>query len=103
MPGSGADPEDVRKRAQSSAPIVWLLGKTGAGKTAIVAALTGDPRAKIGAGFAPCTRTAAIYDVPPPGPPLPFLATRGLREADYDPADAIAPSEGQAHLLPIVI
>ena len=41
MPGSGADPEDARKRAQAVAPVVWLLGKTGAGKTAIIAALTG--------------------------------------------------------------
>jgi hypothetical protein len=41
MPGSVADLEDARKRAQAIAPIVWLLGKTGADKTAIVAALTG--------------------------------------------------------------
>ena len=31
MPGSVADPEDARKRAQAIAPVVWLLGKTGAG------------------------------------------------------------------------
>jgi flagellar biosynthesis GTPase FlhF len=41
--GSGAGTEDARKRAQAIAPVVWLLGKTGAGKTAIVAALTGGP------------------------------------------------------------
>src|SRR5258707_235718 len=103
MPGSGADPEDVRKRAQSSAPIVWLLGKTGAGKTAIVAALTGDPRAEIGEGFEPCTRTAVFYDVPPEVPLLRFLDTRGLGEADYDPANDIAWCEGQSHLLLMVM
>jgi ABC-type hemin transport system ATPase subunit len=42
---------DARKRAQAIAPVVWLLGKTGAGKTAIVAALTGDPRVEVGQGF----------------------------------------------------
>ena len=103
MPGPGAGPEDARKRAQSIAPVVWLLGKTGAGKTAIVAALTGDPRAEIGEGFAPCTRTAAFYDVPPEVPLLRFLDTRGLGEADYDPANDIAWCEGQSHLLLIVM
>jgi len=104
MPGSGgADPEDVRKRAQSIAPVVWLLGKTGAGKTAIVAALTGDPRAEIGEGFEPCTRTAVFYDVPPEVPLLRFLDTRGLGEPDYDPANDIAWCEGQSHLLLIVM
>lgn len=78
--GSGASAEDARKRAQATAPVMWLLGKTGAGKTAIVAALSGDPRAKVGEGFEPCTRTAAFYDVPPEAPLLRFLDTRGLGE-----------------------
>jgi uncharacterized protein (DUF697 family)/predicted GTPase len=103
MAASGANPEEVRKRAQSIAPVVWLLGKTGAGKTAIVAALTGDPRAEVGEGFEPCTRTAAFYDVPPEVPLLRFLDTRGLGEADYDPANDIAWCEGQSHLLLIVM
>lgn len=97
--GGGAGAEDARKRAQAVAPIVWLLGKTGAGKTAIVAALTGDPRAEVGEGFEPCTRTAAFYDVPPEAPLLRFLDTRGLGEADYDPAKDIAWCEEQSHLL----
>src|SRR3981189_2789191 len=103
MPASGADAEDVRKRAQSIAPVVWLLGKTGAGKTAIVAALTGDPRAEVGAGFEPCTRKAALYDVPPEAPLLRFLDTRGLDEADYDPAKDIDWCEAQSHLLLVVM
>src|SRR3954452_24125675 len=56
--------EDARQRAQATAPVVWLLGKTGAVKTAIVSTLTGDPRAVVGAGFEPCTGTASFYDVP---------------------------------------
>jgi 50S ribosome-binding GTPase len=78
-------PDEARQRAQAIAPVVWLLGKTGAGKTAIVAALTGDPYAEVGEGFEPCTRTAAYHDVPPEAPLLRFLDTRGLGEVDYDP------------------
>ena len=102
-PGSGAELEHARKRAQAIAPVVWLLGKTGAGKTAIVAALTGDQYAEVGEGFEPCTRTAAFYDVPPEVPLLRFLDTRGLGEANYDPAKDIAWCEGQSHLLLVVM
>ena len=91
--------ENVRTWAQIAAPVVWLLGKTGAGKTAIVSALTGDTRAAIGEGFAPCTRSAAFYDVPAEAPLLRFLDTRGLGEVDYDPAADIAWCEGRPHLL----
>jgi uncharacterized protein (DUF697 family) len=90
---------DARERARANALVVWLLGKTGAGKTAIVAALTGDPRAEVGQGFEPCTRTAAFYDVPPEAPLLRFLDTRGLGEVNYDPAADMAWCEGQSHLL----
>src|ERR1700690_2032905 len=101
--GSGASTEDARQRAQAIAPVVWLLGKTGAGKTAIVAALTGDPYAEVGEGFEPCTRTATYYDVPPEAPLLRFLDTRGLGEVDYDPTKDIAWCEGQSHLLLVVM
>ena len=100
---TGAGTEDARKRAQAIAPVVWLLGKTGAGKTAIVAALTDDPRAVVGEGFEPCTRTAAFYDVSREAPLLRFLDTQGLGEADYDPAKDIAWCEGQSHLLLVVM
>jgi uncharacterized protein (DUF697 family) len=96
---SPAHSEDVLARAQITAPVVWLLGKTGAGKTAIVSALTGDSHAVIGEGFAPCTRSSAFYDVPDEAPLLRFLDTRGLGETDYDPDADIAWCEGQSHLL----
>jgi uncharacterized protein (DUF697 family) len=98
-----ADTEAARQRAQSNALVVWLLGKTGAGKTAIVAALTGDPRAEIGLGFEPCTRTAGFYDVPSEAPLLRFLDTRGLGEASYDPSGDISWCEEQSHLLLVVM
>jgi uncharacterized protein (DUF697 family) len=93
------DATTARELAQHAAPVVWLLGKTGAGKTAIISALTGDTRAEVGQGFAPCTRTAAFYDIPAQAPLLRFLDTRGLAEAAYDPAKDISWCEGQSHLL----
>jgi uncharacterized protein (DUF697 family) len=98
-----AGTESARETARSNALVVWLLGKTGAGKTAIVSALTGDPRAEVGQGFEPCTRTAAFYDVPPEAPLLRFLDTRGLGEARYDPASDVAWCEEQAHLVLVVM
>ena len=100
---SSASTQAARQRAQSNALVVWLLGKTGAGKTAIVAALTGDPRAEVGQGFEPCTRTASFYDVPAEAPLLRFLDTRGLGEASYDPSSDISWCEEQSHLLLVVM
>ncbi|EDP63585.1 hypothetical protein BAL199_07628 [alpha proteobacterium BAL199] len=94
--------EAIRETAGSNAPVVWLLGKTGAGKTSIVAALTGDDAAEIGNGFQPCTRTARVFDLPPEAPLLRFLDTRGLAENGYDPAEDIAWCGSQAHLLLVV-
>ncbi len=101
--GGTAAADDARKQAQTNALVVWLLGKTGAGKTAVVAALTGDPRAEVGQGFEPCTRTAAFYDVPPEAPLLRFLDTRGLGEVNYDPANDISWCEEQSHLVFVVM
>ncbi len=97
----GAAPplEALRERALDAAPILWLLGKTGAGKTAIVAGLTGDSRAQIGNGFESCTRHSSIYDAPAETPLLRFLDTRGLEEPGYDPAEDIAWCEARAHCL----
>ncbi len=76
-------------------PVLWLLGKTGAGKSSIVRALTGE--AQVGDGFAPCTRTARAFDFPADHPVLRFLDTRGLAEAGYDPTEDLAAAEGGSH------
>ncbi len=78
-------------------PVLWLLGKTAAGKSSLVRALTGLTDAQVGNGFVPCTRTAVMFDFPPELPLLRFLDTRGLGETGYDPAEDIAASEGRAH------
>jgi uncharacterized protein (DUF697 family) len=86
-------------RARQPLPVLWLIGKTQAGKTSIIRALTGSATAEIGNGFQPCTRTARFYDFPNETPVVRFLDTRGLGEVAYDPADDIHYCESQAHLL----
>lgn len=81
-------------------PTLWLLGKTGAGKSSLVRALTG--MAEIGSGFAPCTRTAQVFDFPADRPVLRFLDTRGLGEAGYDPAEDLAAAEQGSHAIMLV-
>ena len=80
-------------------PVLWLLGKTQAGKTSIIRALTGSVQAEIGNGFQPCTRTARIYDFPAGTPLVRFLDTRGLGEVAYQPDEDIAYCEARAHLV----
>jgi uncharacterized protein (DUF697 family) len=80
-------------------PVLWLLGKTQAGKTSIIRALTGSEAAEIGNGFQPCTRTARFYDFPALAPVVRFLDTRGLGEVAYDPTEDIQYCEARAHLV----
>jgi uncharacterized protein (DUF697 family) len=81
------------------APVVWLLGKVQSGKTSVIRAITQSSDAAIGDGFRPCTRTARLYAFPNDMPVLRFLDTRGLGEANYDPAEDLAFSERSAHLV----
>jgi uncharacterized protein (DUF697 family) len=84
-------------------PVLWLLGKTQAGKTATIHALTGSSKAEIGNGFAPCTPRSQFYDFPSEAPLVRFLDTRGLGEVSYDPSEDINYCEAQAHLVMAVI
>ncbi|MGB5065034.1 MAG: GTPase [Candidatus Competibacter sp.] len=86
-------------RVRQPLPVLWLIGKTQAGKTSIIRALTGSETAEIGNGFQPCTRTARFYDFPAEAPVVRFLDTRGLGEVAYDPAEDIRYCQSQAHLL----
>jgi len=86
-------------RERMPVPVLWLLGKTQAGKTSIIRALTGSEAAEIGNGFQPCTRTARLYDFPSEMPVVRFLDTRGLGEVAYDPDEDIRYCESQAHLV----
>lgn len=90
-------------QARMPVPVVWLLGKTQAGKTSIIRALTGSAAAEIGNGFQPCTRSARLYDHPADAPVVRFLDTRGLGERSYDPDEDIRYCESQANLLVAVM
>ncbi|WP_226629781.1 YcjF family protein [Alloyangia pacifica] len=79
-----------------------MLGKTGAGKSSLVCALTGQSDAAIGNGFQPCTRSARSYDFPPEQPLVRFLDTRGLGEAGYEPAEDLEACRDRSHVLLVV-
>ncbi len=83
-------------------PVVWLLGKTGAGKSSLVRALTQQSDAEIGNGFQACTPSARAYDFPPDLPLLRFLDTRGLGEANYDPTADLAECRNRSHVVLVV-
>jgi len=95
----GEPTTEARQAAQNEAPVIWLVGKTGSGKSAIVAALTGNEDARIGEGYEPCTRTSRLFDFPAEAPLVRFLDTRGLEEPGYDPKEDLAWCESQAHVL----
>ncbi|MCB1954127.1 MAG: 50S ribosome-binding GTPase [Rhodocyclaceae bacterium] len=86
------------------APVIWLLGKTQAGKTSIVAEITGQAAHEVGNGFVPVTRHASVYDFPPEQPVVRFLDTRGLEDFhDYDPAPDLAEARKRSHVTLVVV
>lgn len=101
--GNAATQEDITRLARGIAPVVWLLGKTGAGKSSIIASLTGATHAEVGDGFRPCTLRTKIYDLPQDAPLVRFLDTRGLEEPGYDPEEDINFCRSRAHLVIVVM
>ncbi len=95
--------EDVLEAARARAPVIWLLGMVGTGKSSIIRTLTGSSDAEIGSGFRPCTSASRIFDFPAEAPVVQFLDTRGLGEVAYDPAEDLAVCESQAHLVVAVL
>nr|WP_214649960.1 GTPase [Palleronia pontilimi] len=83
-------------------PVVWLLGKTGAGKSSLVRVLTDQTDVEIGDGFRACTPRSQSYDFPPDQPLVRFLDTRGLGEVGYDPTADIAECRGRSHVVLVV-
>lgn len=101
-----AEFEQQRQTLIKEAPIpqLWLLGKTGSGKTSIIRYLTGATRAEIGNGFKPQTKFSRQYEFPDDEVPLMrFLDTRGLGEAGYDPSVDLKDFAKDAHLLIVTV
>ncbi|MGB5834280.1 MAG: GTPase [Thiohalocapsa sp.] len=89
--------------AAAEVPTIWLLGKTQAGKTSVVAEITGQAHDQIGTGFVPMTRESRLYAFPEDDPALRFLDTRGLSDAaDYDPSADLTDARERAHLIMVV-
>lgn len=85
-------------------PVLWLVGKTGSGKTSIIRYLTQSTTAQIGNGFRPQTKTTSRYDFPDEQSPLlTFLDTRGIGEAGYDHTADIHELAEAAHLMLLVV
>jgi uncharacterized protein (DUF697 family) len=81
-------------------PALWLFGKTQSGKSSIVRHLTGATAEIIGRGFRPLSATTLRYAVPDDAAPVMiFLDTRGLDDANYDPAMDIATCTGEAQAM----
>ncbi|WP_213878336.1 GTPase [Pseudomonas sp. dw_358] len=89
--------------SENHLPTLWLLGKTGAGKSSLIRALTGLDKIEVGQGFKPCTMTSAQYLYPQDKPVLAFMDTRGLAEANYDPAEDIRNLEAASNALILVM
>ena len=101
-----AEFEKQREALIKEAPIprLWMLGKTGSGKTSIIRYLTGATRAEIGSGFKPQTKFSQQYDFPDNDVPLvQFLDTRGLGEAGYDPRSDLDAFQDDTHLLIVTV
>ncbi len=107
--GRAMSDEEYRREQQrildrAPVPLLWLLGKTGSGKTSIVRFLTGADQAEIGNGFRPQTRTSQLYDFPDTEAPLVrFLDTRGLGEKDYNPAEDLQQFDQRANVIVVTV
>lgn len=102
-PGKNPDLKQAHQYQRAHLPTLWLLGKTGAGKSTFIQAITGLSSVEVGNGFAPCTKTAQAYDFPQDKPLVRFLDTRGLGEADYDPEADLEEIGQLGHALVVVM
>lgn len=102
-PGKNRKIEEIREVKPEFLPTLWLLGKTGAGKSSLIKALTGISKIEIGQGFRPCTDRSYSYEFPEEKPVCRFIDTRGLGEADYDAADDIQTLNSHANAVVVIM
>ena len=101
-PPSDSELKRAWQQSDLQLPVIWMLGKTGAGKSSIVQQLTGHSRAEIGNGFMPCTRDSSFFDYPQEQPILRFLDTRGLGDVDYEADEDLDLLSHSSHALLVV-
>lgn len=83
-------------------PTLWTLGKTGSGKSSFIKSLSGYLHIPVGNGFKPCTQGLDEYTYPEENPLIKLLDTRGLGEADYDPATDIEHASSLCDVIVVV-
>jgi len=102
-PSKNPDIDSVFKYQSDHLPTLWLLGKTGAGKSSFIRAVINDSGVEIGNGFRPCTSTSRSYNFPTENPLMRFLDTRGLAEVNYNADEDIEACQGCSNALIIVM
>jgi uncharacterized protein (DUF697 family) len=103
QPGKKVNLARVEAAHLKHLPTLWLLGKTGAGKSSLIQSVTGLSSVEVGNGFEPCTMTARVYDFPQDKPIMRFLDTRGLGEANYDPTADLAEMAKQGNAVIVLM
>lgn len=96
-------PTELETFTQPELPAIWVLGKTGAGKSTFIAELTQFMDIDIGNGYAPCTQGISEYQFPRDRPLIRFFDTQGLGEAGYDATDDIADLMVKAHMIVVLM
>ncbi|MGM0787218.1 MAG: YcjF family protein [Thermodesulfobacteriota bacterium] len=102
-PEKSSEVESFFDNQKDRLPTIWLLGKTGAGKSTLIQTVTGSTHVQVGNGYSPCTMTAISYDFPEESPLMRFLDTRGLADIDYDPTEDIEACQDCSHALIVVM
>lgn len=101
---SSTDFQSAKLPASVPVAKIWMLGKTGSGKSSIIQYITGADEAEIGSGFRPQTQHSREYGFPDDQTPLVrFLDTRGLGEAGYDASDDLEAFGRDANLVIITV
>ncbi|MFS1426086.1 GTPase [Vibrio splendidus] len=101
-PSEDSEIRKVNESIKNIIPVIWLLGKTGAGKSTFIKTVTGDDGVLVGNGYSPCTQNSSEFLFPVDKPIVNFIDTRGLAEASYDPSvdiDALSNQSNQIVLL----
>ncbi|EAQ98837.2 GTPase domain-containing protein [Congregibacter litoralis] len=97
------EPSDDLRSVASDVATIWLIGKSGAGKSSLIQKLTMSSSAELGTGVRPCTLRTARYDVPESSPLLRFLDTRGIGEAGFDADVELRTLSSLSHAVIIVV